>query len=128
MQENQEELNQKQIEQCYLEMYRCMVDKDTGELSKLLDESFVLVHMTGMKQPKQAFLEYIASGRLRYYSSQMENIAVKIDGESARLIGQNKVSAAVFGGGRHTWSLQLMIQLINRNGLWLMTQAVASTY
>jgi len=105
-----------------------MVEKDTGALSKLLDESFVLVHMTGMKQPKQEFLEYIENGRLRYYSSQMEQIVIEIENESAKLIGKSKVSAAVFGGGRHTWLLQLTIQLINRNGLWLMTQAVASTY
>ena len=92
MQQNQEEINQEQIEQCYLEMYKCMVEKDTWALSKLLVESFVLVHMTGMKQPKQELLEYIDCGRLRYYSSQMDHSDIKINGESARLIGQSKVS------------------------------------
>lgn len=128
MQQSKEEINHKQIEQCYLEMYRNMVLKDTRTLSTLLDDSFVLVHMTGMKQTKQEFLDYIDNERLRYYSSEMEYISIEIENERARLIGKNKVSAAVFGGGCHIWSLQLKIQLINNCGQWLITKAVASTY
>ena len=42
-------------EQCraaYIEMYRAMIAKDIPALSTVLDDSFALVHMTGMRQTK----------------------------------------------------------------------------
>lgn len=46
----------------------------------------------------------------------------------ATLTGRSRVTAAVFGGGRHTWPLQLRFQLVKRDGQWLFTEARASTY
>lgn len=115
------------LKQCYLEMYRCMVEKDTEGLAKILDDSFVLVHMTGMRQNKEEFLSYISMGRLRYYSAQLEHIFIEDDIQT-KLIGQSKVDASVFGGGRYSWSLQLTMKMIKNNGQWLITEAVASTY
>ena len=38
------------IEQLYHDMYSAMVKKDEAELDRIHDESFVLIHMTGMHQ------------------------------------------------------------------------------
>lgn len=60
MQENED--IRKELEQCYIELYRCMTEKDLVSLASILDDnSFVLVHMTGMKQDKQAFIQAILS-------------------------------------------------------------------
>ncbi|MBQ4392207.1 MAG: hypothetical protein II826_03745 [Prevotella sp.] len=40
----------------------------------------------------------------------------------------NRVHAAVFGGGRHTWRLQLYFSLVKEDGKWRFTTARASTY
>ena len=40
----------------YQEMYRAMIAKDIPALSAVLDDSFVLVHMTGMRQPKRKLI------------------------------------------------------------------------
>ena len=109
-------------------MYKHMINKDISGLEKLLDDSFVLVHMTGMRQNKQEYLRAIADGTLNYFSEKTENISVRIDGNKAALIGQSRVSATVFGSGRHTWRLELDIDLINQDGQWLMIEARASTY
>ena len=105
-----------------------MINKDISRLSEFLDDSFVLIHMTGMKQNKQEYLKAIADGTLNYYSEETENINVSVDGNNAVIIGQSRVNAAVFGGGRHTWRLELDIDLIDKDGQWLMTEARASTY
>lgn len=42
--------DKEKIENCYWQMYLGMVEKDRGILSEVLDDSFVLVHMTGMRQ------------------------------------------------------------------------------
>ena len=118
----------KEIKELYASMYRYMIAKDTENLSFLLDNSFVLVHMTGMKQTKQEYLKAIKTGTLNYFSEELDNIDVKISGDRAAVIGQSRVNAAVFGGGRHTWRLELDIDLIRKDARWLMIEARASTY
>ena len=116
------------ITQCYHIMYRGMIEKDMELLDESLDESFVLVHMTGMRQTKSQYVDYIANGTLNYYSEETEHMEIAVDGEQARLVGQSRVNAAVFGGGKHVWSLQLSMRAVKRNGRWYITEAVASTY
>lgn len=116
------------IAKCYEEMYRCMIAKDTASLSRLLDGNFVLVHMTGMRQQKAEYLRSIADGRLNYFSCDDTRLEISVRGDTARMTGCSSVNAAVFGGGRHTWPLLLDIDLVKRNGTWLMTEARAGTY
>ena len=121
-------MSKEQIEECYRQMYQGMIVKDREILSRVLDNDFVLVHMTGMRQSKEAFIRAVEDGTLNYFSVNHQNIEVEIYGDTAQLIGQSVVSAAVFGGGRHTWRLQLKIKLIQKNNTWRMLEARASTY
>lgn len=116
------------IKKCYRQMYQAMTEKDLDTLSEVLDDSFVLVHMTGMRQSKEAFLRAVGNGTLNYYSADHESIQVRQSGDQAALVGQSRVLAAVFGGGRHSWRLQQKIALTKRNDVWRMTLAEASTY
>ncbi|MBE6001598.1 MAG: nuclear transport factor 2 family protein [Sarcina sp.] len=94
------------IRQAYIRMYDGMISKDEKILNEVLDASFVLVHMTGMRQPKQAFIKAVLNGMLNYFSAEHENMPVEIIGDTAVLTGQSYVAAAVFGGGRSNWHLQ----------------------
>lgn len=116
------------ITNLYHEMYTAMTRKDSERLAEILDDSFVLVHMTGMKQAKNDYITAITDGTLNYYTEDTENIRVNVDGNAAALTGQSRVNAAVFGGGRHTWRLQLDISLAKTGGNWRMIHAQASTY
>lgn len=120
--------NRQQIEQLYQEMYRAMVEKDTATLDRVHADEFVLVHMTGMRQTKREYINAIADGTLNYYSSTHEQMDITIDGDRATLVGRSRVTAAVYGGGRNTWRLQLHFQLVKRDGRWQFTEARASTY
>ena len=120
--------DRKQIEQLYNDMYRAMDNKDRSELERVHDDSFVLIHMTGMRQSKKAYIYSIMDGTLNYYSEQTEGLEISIDGDHAVMTGRSRVMAAVFGGGRHTWRLQLRFALIKRGNGWKITNAQASTY
>ena len=120
--------DQEAIESCYRRMYRGMVDKNRGILSEVLADTFVLVHMTGMRQDKEAFIRAVEDGTLNYYSANHERISVDVQGNAAVLTGQSVVHAAVFGGGPGTWRLQLRMKLIQSGGSWKITEAKASTY
>ena len=119
----------KQLEDCYRQMYRAMIDKDRAALSRVLDDSFVLVHMTGMRQDKESYIRAIESGTLNYYSADHERFEIEAMTETqAEAIGQSRVNAAVFGGGRHAWKLQLRMRLIRCGSEWKIAKAEASTY
>lgn len=120
--------DEERITRLYEEMYSAMINKDRAELERIHDDSFVLFHMTGMKQPKHEYISAIMSGTLNYYSAVHGDMEVTINGDTARLTGKSKVTAAVFGGGKHTWRLQLDFELIRKNGEWYFTLASASTY
>ncbi len=116
------------IEALYREMYEAMVRKDTATLNRVHADDFVLTHMTGMHQSKQVYIQSIANGTLNYYSAEHEQMNIKVNGNHATLTGRSRVNAAVFGGGRHTWRLQLSFQLVKRDGRWQFTAASASTF
>ena len=105
-----------------------MVEKDTASLNRVHADDFVLVHMTGMRQSKQQYINAIADGTLNYFSAEHEQMDIQIDGDTATLTGRSRVTAAVFGGGRGTWRLQLRFKLAKRDGRWQFTESRASTY
>ena len=116
------------LENAYKLLYRGMIEKNRGVLSEVLDGDFVLIHMTGMGQSKEAFIKAVEDGALNYFSAEHQNIKTEIHGDTALLIGQSIVNAAVFGGGRNTWRLQLKIKLTESGEGWLMNEARASVY
>ena len=116
------------IEALYRDMCQAMIDKDLATLNEMHASEFVLTHMTGMQQSKREYIQAIGNGMLNYYSVQHQHIQVTVKGEQATLVGQSRVLAAVFGGGRHTWPLQLTFTLAKRGGHWLLTSCQASTY
>ena len=120
--------DKEQIIQLYKEMYTAMVNKDRAELERVHDDSFVLVHMTGMRQLKEVYISSIMDGTLNYYSASHEDMQVEVKGDTAVLIGRSRVNAAVLGGGKHTWRLQLRFQLVKKSGQWRFAMASASTY
>ena len=120
--------DKEQIQALYEAMYRAMIAKDTVELGRLLTDDSVLVHMTGHRQPRKEYLSEIASGVLNYYSVETDSLEITVDGDTARMVGRSRVNAAVYGGGRHTWRLQMDSQLRKENGVWRNAYSRASTY
>lgn len=116
------------VKNCYIEMYRGMVEKDQDALFAVLDDSFVLEHMTGSRQPRNDYIKAIADGTMNYYSAEHHYIDTEIHGSTATLVGQTYVSAGVYGGERRTWPLQLDCKLICKGGSWKLTEAIASTF
>ena len=116
------------FKEIYNEMYQAMIAKDTEVLEQLLDEDFVLIHMTGMRQSKQEYLRAIENETLNYYSCVDSEIAINDFGSKAFIIGKSRVNAAVFGGGRRTWPLQLDIDLVEKGNEWKITKIKARTY
>ncbi len=120
--------DREEIKQRYEKMCSAMIKKDREALENVLDDSYVLVHMTGMRQSKSEFINAVMDGTLNYYSAVHESESVDITGDTAVVVGRSYVQAAVFGGGKHYWHLQQTCSLKKTNGNWKITRSVASTY
>ena len=120
--------DKKEIAALYESMYRAMIAKDSATLARVMSDDFVLIHMTGMRQSKKQYVAAILDGTLYYYSATTENLDIEVDGDEAVLTGRSRVTAAVFGGGRHTWPLLLRFRLRREADEWKFTESSASTY
>ena len=120
--------DKEQITALYEAMYKAMIAKDTAALGNILSEDSVLVHMTGHRQSRKEYLSEIASGTLNYYSVNTDSLEITVNGDTARMMGRSRVNAAVYGGGRHTWRLQMDSELRKVEGVWIITYSKASTY
>lgn len=118
--------DEQQLKKLYAEMWQALISKDISTLEKIHADEFVLIHMTEMNQPKKEYLRCVHDGVLNYFSERTENIFVDID--AGKLIGQSKVEAAVFGGRKNIWRLQLAFDIEKRGGSWILIRGKASTY
>ena len=120
--------DEQQLKNLYAEMWQALISKDISTLEKIHADEFILVHMTGMNQPKKEYLRCVQDGTLNYFSSTAENIFVEVNGTHGKLVGQSKVEAAVFGGRKNTWRLQLAFDVEKISGKWILIYGKASTY
>ena len=120
--------DREQIEELYRAYWQYMISKDIAGMNRIMAEDYELRHMTGLRQKKQDFFRSVKSGELNYYSAEHDEIIVKVSGDTAAMTGRSRVTAAVYGGGRHTWRLQGDFTLRKEEGVWKMTASRASTY
>ena len=121
-------MDEQEIKDQYRAFYRAAIAKDRACMEATLDESFHLTHMTGMRQSRDEYIRYILRGTMNYYSEEPVALTATVNGNRGALCAQSRVEAAVFGGGRHTWRLQLDMEVEKKNGVWKFTDAVASTF
>lgn len=115
-----------ELKKLYAEMWRALIAKDIAALEKMHAADFVLVHMTGMRQPRAEYFRSVRDGVLNYFSERAANVYVDVD--AGKMIGQSEVEAAVFGGRKNTWRLQLEFDVEKIGGRWILKFARASTY
>lgn len=118
------------LQQLYRDLWDCSLKKDAEGLRALFAPGYELIHMTGMHQTAEEYVQAVLDGTLNYYSASHDSIEVRLepDGERAHIQGRTRTVAAVFGGGRHAWRLQQDLVAIRRDGQWKLLQSRASTY
>ncbi|MCU7557893.1 nuclear transport factor 2 family protein [Macrococcus capreoli] len=111
----------------YVKLYKAMIDEDVEIIDELMMDGSVLVHMTGVKQPKREWLKAIEDQSMKYYSTKEENVEIRVKDKKATLIAQNKVDARIYGS-RNTWPLELTMTMVKFEKDWKISHVEASTY
>ena len=117
-----------QIKELYRTYWQYMIDKNAQGLREIMADDYYLRHMTGVKQSVDEFLKGLLNGTFNYYSAEHDEITVRVDGDTATMIGKSRVLAAVYGGGKNSWRLQGDFTLRKEQDNWKLTSSRASTY
>jgi ketosteroid isomerase-like protein len=116
------------IREMYRKYWHCMITKNADGLRDLMADDYYLLHMTGVKQSAEMFLNGLLDGTFNYYSADHDSIEVSLNGDHAIMTGRSRVMAAVYGGRKSRWRLQGDFTLRKENGNWKFTSSKASTY
>lgn len=108
-------------------MVAAMLARDVARLDALLEDGYVLTHMTGMRQSKADWLEAVASGTMRYHAARERSVEVEVVGDRAEVVGRDVVEATIYGA-HGTWNLQLVTDFVRHGGQWRAAGTVASTF
>ncbi|MCV9929536.1 nuclear transport factor 2 family protein [Flavobacterium sp. LS1R49] len=119
--------NKSEILDVTRQLTQLMIDKNTVEIKKILDQGFTLTHITGYVQSKDEWFSEIESERMKYYSYTEVKTSVKIDEDKAVFVGQNLLDARIWGT-RNNWRLQQTMHLEKRKGKWIILNSVAITF
>lgn len=111
----------------YRQMHTALLAADTDTRRSLISSDFMLIHMTGYAQPGTEWLQHIDTGRMRYFASREESVALQTRGPRRWLRGRSRVRADIWGA-QGTWPLQTDLDFQLLQGRWLMVKATASTY
>ncbi|MGI6032138.1 MAG: nuclear transport factor 2 family protein [Coriobacteriales bacterium] len=122
--------DEEQLAQLYRNLCDASMRKDAEGIREILADDYVLVHMTGMQQSREEYISAVIDGTLNYFETDHESISVVLEdaGQRAHVKGRSRITAAVFGGGRHTWRLQQDLEATKVDGTWKFSRSKASTY
>lgn len=120
--------DREQIRELYRRYWQYMIEKNADGLRGMMTEDYCLVHMTGVRQPAEEFLQGLLDGTFHYYSAEHDSIDVQLKGDRASMTGRSRVLAAVYGCGKHSWRLRGDFTLRKELGEWKFSSSRASTY
>jgi ketosteroid isomerase-like protein len=118
--------NKQKILAVYQRIDDAMVNKDTKTLDNILDDDYVLVHMTGNHQPKQEWLEQIENEQMKYFKTMPQKTTIIINGNTAILICDTKIDAIIYGF-RNTWSMKMEMHFEKLGDNWYPINAIATS-
>lgn len=116
------------IRNLYIELCDASINKDLNKLDEILADDYILVHMTGMNQTKEDYINSVKKGELKYYESIHEDIEINIKDNKATIIGKAKTLASPFGMHKSWWRLRQDVELEKIEGKWVIKSSKASTY
>jgi len=99
-------------------MQQAMIDKDVDAMRALTTEDKTFTHMSGKTQTREQFFGEIADGTLNYFSYQIHDPHVTIEGDRATLTGSTTLDARVYGMSG-SWTLPTNAHFVKQDGHWI---------
>ena len=111
--------DEEQILAVYERMQQAMVDKDTDTLREMMGADTTVRHITGRTQTMDEWLSDVENEEMKYYSIEITNPEIVMNGDTATLTCSNVIDARIYGS-RGTWTLSGRAAFEKRDGQWTM--------
>lgn len=111
-----------QILAVYERMQQAMVDKDTDTLREMMGADTTVRHITGRTQTMDEWLSDVENEEMKYYSIEVTNPEIIIQGGTATLTCSNVIDARIYGS-RGTWTLSGGAAFEKIDGEWVMAHS-----
>lgn len=111
--------DEEQILAVYKRMQQAMVDKDTDTLREMMGADTTVRHITGRTQTMDEWLSDVENEEMKYYSIEITEPKIVINGDTATLSCSNVIDARIYGS-RGTWTLSGGASFKKINGEWIM--------
>jgi len=111
--------DEEQILAVYERMQQAMVDKDTDTLREMMGADTTVRHITGRTQTMDEWLSDVENEEMKYYSIEVTEPEIVIDGDTATLTCANVIDARIYGS-RGTWTLSGGAAFEKTDGEWVM--------
>ena len=109
----------------YIKLEQAMIDKDINVLNEIITDDSIFIHMSGKMQRKSEFLKEIENGILNYYKTEINNIEIVINKNTAHMTGYVILTAKVYGiSGK--WTLDINDDFKKIDGKWYYSKLNAS--
>ena len=106
----------------YERMQQAMVDKDTDTLREMMGADTTVRHITGRTQTMDEWLSDVENEEMKYYSIEVTNPEIIIQGGTATLTCSNVIDARIYGS-RGTWTLSGGAAFEKIDGEWVMAHS-----
>ena len=111
---------EKEIYIVWRQINDAMIAKDKNRLDQLYSDDRKFVHMSGKTQSKQEYLAEIMDGTLNYYQTDLRDIEIHVDGNSAELDATSLFKAKVYGMSG-TFPMHTTARFTKIDGRWICT-------
>ena len=111
--------DEEQILAVYERMQQAMIDKDVDTLREIMGADTTVRHITGRTQTMDEWLADVSSGEMEYYSIDVTNPEIVINGDTAALTCSNVIEARIYGS-HGTWTLSGGANFEKIDGKWAM--------
>lgn len=114
--------SQEEVLETFKEFLEAMIEKDDEKLYEIMDDNYILTHMSGKRQTKEEYITEIMDGTLNYYKSKIIHPQISIINQThARLIADVELDAKVYGI-KGTWTMNSEVFMKKIDNKWFLNQ------
>lgn len=107
--------------------YQAIIEKDEETLKKMIDNTFQIIHINGMIQNKEQFINAVINDNISYYAYSLETIQQEEKDDKMVVIANVKLVANLYRTGKKERFIQTKIAFMTKED-WKIYRILETSY